>query len=130
MKKTISLGKGRTYTFEDEKVVMYESVDAWKEEGKRRFGEDIKKWRFKCPMCGHVAAVQDFIDAGAKDPGNSAYEECIGRYTGAGTPTEENRGKGCNWAAYGLFGIPKGGAIVLTGEDTGAHIFEYAEAEQ
>lgn len=131
MARKIILGKGREMAFNEGKMPVYESVEEWQAEGKRRFGEDVKKWRFVCPMCGHVAAVQDFIDKGVKDPANAAYEECIGRYTGAGAPSKENKGKGCNWAAYGLFGIPNGGAIVITGEkdgeETGAHIFEFAE---
>lgn len=52
MKRTMNIGKGRSITFDDksgEKV--YESLEAWKAEGERRFGKDILKWKFKCPMC-------------------------------------------------------------------------------
>ena len=65
--------------------MKYNSVEEWKAEATRRFGPDMLKWRFRCPMCGHVASVQDFKDAGAKSP-NCAYQECLGRYTGKGTP--------------------------------------------
>ena len=102
---------------------------AWKAEGERRFGADIRKWKFKCPMCGHVAAVEDFIKLKVKDPANSAYEECIGRYTGKGSP-KEGDSSGCNWAAYGLLGIPKGGVFVFTGPEQGAHIFDFAEEDE
>lgn len=129
MKRKMQLGKGRFVTFDDEKEKVYESLDDWRADGEKRFGPDVKKWRFKCPMCGHVAAVQDFADAGAKDPANSAYEECLGRYTGKGSP-KEGDSSGCNWAAYGLFGITKGGAYVFTGPEQGAHIFEFAEEVQ
>ena len=129
MKRTMKIGKGRAATFDDENAKVYESLEDWKTDGERRFGPDVNKWRFKCPMCGHVAAVQDFVDAGAKDPANSAYEECIGRYTGKGSP-KEGDSSGCNWATYGLFGIPKGGAYVFTGPEQGAHIFEFAEEVQ
>ena len=129
MKSTMNIGTGRSITFDNgDGNKVYESIDAWKSEGVRRFGKDILKWKFKCPMCGHVAAVEDFKAAGANDPANSAYEECLGRYTGKGSPKEGDN-SGCNWAAYGLFGIPKGGVYVFTGEDTGAHIFDFADCE-
>lgn len=103
----------KTYTF-----------DEWQNEGKRRFGDDYMNWEFQCPMCGKVSSVRDFKEAGAADP-NCAYTECIGRYTGQGTPTENSK-DGCNWCAYGLFGIPKGGVYVeKDGEKT--HIFDFAE---
>jgi len=130
MAREIRIGQGRSLAFDESKIKVYESIEEWRAEGERRFGPDVMKWRFVCPMCGHVAAVQDFADAGVKDPANAAYEECIGRYTGAGAP-KEGQDK-CNWAAFGLFGIPNGkGAIIITGEydgkDTGAHIFDFAE---
>lgn len=78
------------------------------------------------PYVCHVAAVEEFKEAGAKDPANCAYEECLGRYTGKGSP-KEGDSSGCNWAAYGLFGIPKGGVYVFTGPEQGAHIFDFAE---
>lgn len=128
MKRTMKIGQGRTEIFDDTGMHdrVFESLEDWKAEGERRFGKDLMKWKFRCPMCGHVAAVQEFADLGAKDPANSAYEECLGRYTGKGSPKEGDC-SGCNWAAYGLLGIPKGGTYVFTGEDTGAHIFDFAE---
>ncbi len=131
--RMIRIGKSRSMTFEEGTVPFYESLEEWKAEGERRFGSDIRKWRFVCPMCGHVAAVEEFEAAGAKDP-NCAYEECIGRYIGKGSPKEADS-SGCNWAAYGLFGIPKGGTVVITGKDEdgvekGAHIFSFADAEK
>lgn len=127
MKRKITLGKNRSIEFDEEKKKVYESLDEWRAEGFKRFGKDIMAWKFKCPMCGHVAAVKDFAEAGVEDPANAAYEECIGRYTGKGSP-QKGDSSGCNWAAYGLFGIPNGkGVVVITGEGTGAHIFDYAE---
>lgn len=126
MKRTMKIGQGRHITFDDENEKVYESLDDWKAEGERRFGKNVLEWRFKCPMCGHVAAVEDFRKAGADSPGNSAYQECLGRYTGKGSP-KEGDSSGCNWAAYGLFGIPKGGVYVFTGPEEGAHIFDFAE---
>lgn len=92
----------------------------WFAEGERRFGKNFEEWKFKCPMCGHVAAVHDYKAFGAHSP-DCAYVECIGRYTGQPSPSKST-GKGCNWAAYGLFGIPKGGVLV-----DGQHIFDFAD---
>ena len=124
MQRSIKIGKNRSIGIDDEKTPVMTEKE-WIEEGMRRFGKDWMKWRFRCPMCGHVASIEEMQAAGAKDP-NCAYQECIGRYTGKGSP-KEGDSAGCNWAAYGLFGIPKGGVVVLTGEEEGMHIFEFAE---
>ncbi|MHC1723068.1 MAG: VVA0879 family protein, partial [Aminipila sp.] len=98
----------------------------WIEEGKRRFGQDFLNWKFQCPMCGHVASIQDFKDAGADNP-NCAYQECIGRYTGKDSPKEGDF-SGCNWAAYGLFGIPNGkGVLVVDENQIGTEVFDFAD---
>lgn len=79
-------------------------------EAKARFGDDPLKWAFSCPRCKDVATPQDFKDAGA-DP-NMIGQECIGRSLGAlkGPPTKDGgesiAKRGCDWAAYGLFGGP------------------------
>jgi len=57
--------------------VIEMSLDAWRQDGFERFGDDEKEWRFVCPNCGHVASVQDFIDAGAKDVGSVGFA-CLG----------------------------------------------------
>lgn len=125
MERTIKMSSGSYRTVDDAKhKVMTQS--AWREEGTRRFGKDFMDWKFKCPMCGHVASIREFKDAGASDP-NCAYQECIGRYTGKGSPKKDDD-SGCNWAAYGLFGIPNGkGIIVIADDDTGVECFDFAE---
>ena len=105
--------------------MKYESIESWREEGRRRFGTNYLKWRFRCPMCGHVASVQDFKDAGAKTP-NAAYQECIGRYTGKGTPREGDS-SGCNWCAYGLFGIPREHDTVVSDDGDVIDVYPFAE---
>lgn len=83
----------------------------WFEEGKRLYGPRIEDWKFKCPSCGNVATGQEFKDAGANP--NDMYCECIGRHV---------KGKGCNWAAYGLFDICKVHV-------DGMPVFEFADDE-
>ena len=79
------------------------------EEARARFGDDARKWSFRCPSCGDDATAQDFKDAGA-EPGRVG-QECIGRSLGAlsGPPTKDGRnrnGRGCDWTAYGLLHGP------------------------
>ena len=72
--------------------------------------------------------MRDFKEAGAEGP-NCACQECIGRYTGKGSPKAGDT-SGCNWAAYGLFGIPNGkGIIVLDEEGIGTECFAFAGQE-
>lgn len=110
-------------------IKVYNSVEEWKAEGHRRFGDNILDFKFKCPMCGHVASVQDFKDLGVDDPANCAYSECIGRYTGKGSPNDADS-LGCNWCSYGFLGIPKGGVIVIDDQGEKSYIYDYADVEE
>lgn len=125
MQREIKMHTGAIQTIDDEKhKVMTQSE--WMEEGKRRFGGDFLNWKFKCPMCGHVASIQNFKDAGVDDP-NCAYQECIGRYTGKESAKEGDSSR-CNWAAYGLFGIPNGKGILIINDDgTGTDVYDFAD---
>ena len=93
------------------KAGKHYTKEEWLAEGKRLFGKDCTKWRFRCPRCGNVATGQEFKDAGAEP--NAIYRECIGRHV---------EGKGCNWAAYGLFDI-------CTVHVDGIPVFEFAPLE-
>jgi hypothetical protein len=98
------------------------SQEELRDEARHRFGDDPKMWAFVCPACGDVATVQDFIDAGDANAAK-AGQECIGRSLGAlGRDAKRDRkgimrapgGRGCDWAAYGLFHGPW--AITLPAE--------------
>ena len=84
----------------------------WLAEGKRLFGNHFEDYRFKCPRCGNIASGQEFKDVGAKP--DNMYCECIGRYV---------KGKGCDWAAYGLFDI-------CTVHVDGKPVFEFAKEDE
>lgn len=60
-----------------------------------RFGPDQLDWAFQCPQCEDVATARDFKAAGV-DLGRVG-QECIGRSV---------TGRGCKYAAYGLFPGP------------------------
>ncbi len=73
-------------------------------EAKERFGDDVLNIAFQCPVCGDVAKIGDFKH---EDRGR-AGQECIGRSLGAllVRPPAKWEGRGCDWAAYGLFSGP------------------------
>ena len=105
-----------------------QTLEEWMTEGKKLFGEDFKTWKFKCPACGHVSSVQDFIDAGRD--ANDAYQDCIGRVNGKGDKNGKDKGFGCNWAAYGLFGTLGKGRIVINPEGKEIEVFDFAKPEK
>lgn len=77
------------------------------DEMKARFGPDPMNWAFQCPNCGDIAKVGEFV--GLKVGSDRAGRECIGRHLGAldkTLPRGKYRGRGCDWAAYGLFRGP------------------------
>ena len=79
-----------------------------------RFGSDPMNWAFICPACREVATGQDFRTAIAerKLEGKMASDflgqVCIGRVLGAleAKSRKDWTGRGCDWAAYGLFAGP------------------------
>jgi hypothetical protein len=88
-------------------------------EATERFGADPLKWAFICPSCKDVANGEDFSKALAEHPrthnrsgetviaSDIVGQECIGRTLGALTKGRgKYTGRGCDWAAYGLFAGP------------------------
>ncbi|MFJ4785090.1 VVA0879 family protein [Streptomyces sp. NPDC088794] len=88
-------------------------------EATERFGSDPLKWAFRCPSCGDIANGEDFRQALAEHPRTNLRtdepliasdivgRECIGRTLGAlAKARSKYTGRGCDWAAYGLFGGP------------------------
>lgn len=124
MIRKIKLHTG-AYTEVDDTKKKVMTRQEWLEEGNRRFGADFMNWKFQCPMCEHIASIQEFKDIGA-DP-NCAYQECIGRYIGKGSPKKDDS-SGCNWVAYGLLGIPNGKGIIVISEsgEIGTECFDFA----
>ena len=86
-------------------------------EATARFGSDPIKWAFLCPSCGDIANGEDFRKALADNPrkrksgedtiaSDLVGQECIGRTLGALSKRQTYTGRGCDWAAYGLFPGP------------------------
>lgn len=101
----------------------------WEAEGARRFGPDIMKWSFVCPICGNVASIEDFRpykERGAMP--NSATCECIGRYSRS-KPAFGDRKKGekpCDYAGYGLFRLSPVRVVHDDGKEM--HSFAFADS--
>lgn len=103
--------------------------DQWNARGQELFGLDHLKWRFKCPICGHVAAVEDFkpfADKGATP--NSATNECIGRYTKGVDALSEKTAQPCNYAGYGLLRLSP--VLVKRPDGSEVHCFAFDETPQ
>jgi hypothetical protein len=62
---------------------------------------------FRCPMCKTIQSAHDLITAGAGDDLDAVQQylgfSCVGRFTGAGSPSQASPGSGCNWTLGGLF---------------------------
>lgn len=103
------------------------TLEEWRQKLKTLYGTEHEKYAFKCPACGNVSTVADFIAVGLskEDALNIAYQECIGRHTGAGSPKEGKTP--CNWAAYGLFGTLGKGVNVVNKEGKEIEVFDFAE---
>lgn len=110
------------------------SYEEWIKEGKRRFGDDIMKWRFVCPICGATFAIEDFRpykELGATS--DSATCECIGRYMPKEKRVEAFGEKGnkitkpCDYAGYGLFKLSP---VVIIKDGIEQDCFDFAEPEE
>lgn len=76
----------------------------WTDLGISLFGKDRREWKFECPVCGHIASIQDYLNAGAPD--GAIGFSCIGRWIkNSKKAFEMKRGeKGpCNYTGGGLF---------------------------
>jgi len=105
----------------------------WRAKATELFGPDFMKWKFSCPVCLHVASVQEWNDAGA--PVQSAAFSCVGRWAGAhpevinGTIGPNGYpGKGpCNYAGGGLFGLNP--VVVIDPDGVELRAFAFAEGD-
>lgn len=89
--------------------------EEWRAKATELFGDDARNWKFKCPNCGHVQTIQDFIDNGVEKPANKVYYSCIGRWI---------KSTGCNWTLGGLLKIHETEVINSGGN---IPVFEFAE---
>ena len=107
---------------------MKQTLNEWLADGEKLFGENKLDWKFVCPACGHVASIGDFKEHSSNP--NDAYQVCIGRVNGKGTRNQKDLGDGCNWAAYGLFGVLGKGRVVITEEGKEIEVFDFANIQE
>lgn len=86
-------------------------------EAQKRFGPNVRNWKFVCPACGTVQSVQQLLDVVLKSGGTKDDVHgyigfsCIGRFTRQGDAgiSAKHRGekwdRGCNWTLGGLLQI-------------------------
>lgn len=95
----------------------------WFAEGERLYGPDRMKWKFVCPVCGHVATGEEWLKAGA-NKSNIGFS-CIGRWLPGTRSAFEERGVGpCNYAGGGLFQL---NPVTITHEGEEDRYFEFAD---
>lgn len=91
----------------------------WIAEAERRFGKDIKNWRFRCPVCGHIQSIGDFEPY--KVTPNTAFFSCIGRWDGH----IGSKKSPCNYTLGGLFNLAK---VYVIDEEGARHpVFDFDE---
>lgn len=94
-------------------------------EGERLFGPDRMTWRWRCPICKHVATTAEYQAAGA--PEAAVGFNCIGRYTGAKrTMYDAGQPGPCNYTGGGLFHLNP----VRISDHPGYAFFEFAPYEK
>jgi hypothetical protein len=105
--------------------------EEWLAEAERRFGADAMQWKFVCPICGHVASVQEYKDAGAKE--NAVAYSYIGRFTNTGRKAfGDNRAPDiaatpCDYTTGGLFNLSPV-TVILEGKPR--RCFEFADTDK
>jgi hypothetical protein len=115
----------------------------WRAEGERRFGPDMKAWRFVCPVCGGSQSGYDFKALPDADQPKRiedvVFFSCIGRWMpkapeafatrrGARAKIKPTPGSHCNYTNGGLFDCAKLSVISESGKHVS--VFEFAVAGQ
>jgi hypothetical protein len=99
------------------------TLEEWRAEAAKRFGDDPMKWKFVCPSCGHVQTPQDYKDAGA--PSTAVGFSCVGRWSGNMKKEAFSQDGGpCNYAGGGLFRLNP--VTVVDPDGIENHAFDFA----
>ncbi len=94
--------------------------EAWIAEGLRLFGSDKRSWAFRCPACGQVQTVADFLKHGV-DPQGKVFMACLGRFI---APVAAPGRKPCSYTLGGLVRFPR---LLVSYEGRRIPVFEFAE---
>ncbi len=99
----------------------FTSIEEWRAEAKKRFGDNPKNWKFICPSCGHIASAQDWIDVGAS-PSEIAFS-CVGRHTEKPYDAFQKGKSPCNYAGGGLIQL---NPIIIRDGEKELRVFDFA----
>jgi len=103
--------------------------EEWEKQAKEIFGDDYMGWAFKCPVCGHVATVKDYKEAGATE--GAVGFSCVGRWLDKSedafdVPVGETAQRGpCNYAGGGLIRLNPVTVIFPDGKEM--QVMEFAK---
>lgn len=97
----------------------------WESKARELFGPDKLKWKFKCPSCKAVIAVEEWVRVAA--PTAIAFS-CIGRYLPEAKGTIFNKKSPCDYAGGGLFQL---NPVIVVDEEGKEHtMFDFATEEK
>lgn len=106
----------------------------WLSEAEKLFGSDPRKWKFKCPNCGHIQSIEDFLELKKRniikpdvDVGTFVYYSCIGRFDtrilSEEVGTIFNKKSPCNYTNGGLFCFAN--VFVIREDGTRTPVFDF-----
>jgi len=78
--------------------IRHMTRDEWIALGRKLYGEDMRKWKFRCVQCGNVQSHESVTERNPeiRNTSNWIFFSCEGRKT---------EGVGCDWTLGGLFKI-------------------------
>jgi len=97
------------------------TYDEWLKLGKRLYGKDIRRWKFRCPACGNVQSDHSVKrrNPSLGDTSSWIFFACEGRHTD---------GVGCNWTLGGLLQIHRLEVVDERGiKPHRVRVFEFAD---
>lgn len=106
------------------------NYEQWYAEGVKLFGNNVREWRFVCPMCERITAVKEWNKFGDRGDGMAGFS-CIGRlfpktqsaFNTGSAELIRNNAIGCDYAGGGLFCMSP---VKVIDKDT--YAFEFAPA--
>ena len=98
----------------------------WVKAAKQLYGDDAKKWKFKCANCGHVQCAEDFKKLGmtSEEISGVVHFSCIGRWMKGTQGTLGNKKQPCDYTLGGLLPL---NTIQVKRDDDIFKVFEFAD---
>jgi len=101
------------------------SYQKWIQEAESRYGKGSMQWKFRCPVCKHVASVEEYRAADA--PEGAIAFSCIGRYLPEHNDAFASEQKApCNYTGGGLFRLNP--ITVITDDGETHDVFDFSES--